>query len=251
MQMPRLINRKAIVTGGGAGIGRAIALAFAAEGAEVAVWDIDLQTAERTAHHLRKMHRAAIALAVDVAEPQHVANAFRETIQTFEFVDILVNNAGICPTTPITEITPQEWDRVMAVNLKGAFLCCQSVIGIMKACRRGWIVNISSAAGKSGGHTVGAHYSASKAGIICLTKSLAREMAPYGVHVNAIAPGPVDTDMVQRNTGGDLTHFKSVVPLGRLAKPEEIASAALFLCSSDSSYMTGATIDVNGGQLMD
>jgi NAD(P)-dependent dehydrogenase (short-subunit alcohol dehydrogenase family) len=249
--MPRLTNRKAIVTGGGAGIGRAVAVALAAEGADVAIWDIDAQTADRTAGNIRKLGRTAIASPVDVAEPQQVANAFRETNQAFGFVDILINNAGICPTTPIAEITPEEWDRVMAVNLKGAFLCCQNAIGIMKALGRGWIVNISSAAGKSGGHTVGAHYSASKAGIICLTKSLAREMAPYGVRINAVAPGPVDTDMVQRNTGGDLTHFRSVVPLGRLAKPEEIASAVLFLCSSDSSYMTGATIDVNGGQLMD
>jgi 3-oxoacyl-[acyl-carrier protein] reductase len=249
--MSRFSQRKAIVTGGAQGIGRAISLAFAAEGGDVALWDLDPDAAARTAADIRQSGRNALPLAVDVSDPRQVELAFAATCREFEHVDILVNNAGICPTTPTASIAPQEWDRVLAVNLKGTFLCCQAVLALMKSRRTGWIVNLASAAGKSGGHSVGAHYSASKAGVICLTKRLARELAPYGVHVNCVAPGPVDTAMVQHNTGGDLTHFKSVVPLGRLGRPEEIAAAAVFLCSPAASFITGETLNVNGGQLMD
>jgi 3-oxoacyl-[acyl-carrier protein] reductase len=163
-------------------------------------------------------------------------------------LDILVNNAGICPLTPFAEIPEDEWDRVMAINLKGAFLCCQASLPYLRRSgRRGRIINIASVAGQMGGVLVGAHYAASKAGLIALTKSLARLVAPDGVTVNCIAPATTESDLTAAWPEALRAQVRGQIPLGRLATPEEIAEAACFLAEGGAAFITGATLDVNGG----
>jgi 3-oxoacyl-[acyl-carrier protein] reductase len=166
-------------------------------------------------------------------------------------IDVLVNNAGICRTASIEEISGTDWDRILGVNLKGTFLCCRAVMGEMKRLKSGKIINIGSISGKVGGIAVGAHYSASKAGVMCFTKSLARELAPFRVNVNAIAPGVIETDMTREITAGDWGKYLAGIPMGRIGRPEDVARVAVFLASADADYLTGEIIDVNGGQLMD
>jgi 3-oxoacyl-[acyl-carrier protein] reductase len=166
-------------------------------------------------------------------------------------IDILINSAGICQVASIEETSAADWDRVLGVNLKGTFLCCRAVMGVMKRQRSGRIINLGSVAGKVGGISVGAHYSASKAAVMCFTKSLARELAPHGINVNAIAPGVIESDMTRGITGGDWTHYLSTIPLGRIGRADEVGRVAVFLAGGDSDYLTGEIIDVNGGQFMD
>jgi len=240
-----------IVTGGGIGIGRAIAKALAREGAKVALWDVNEQQATQTASEIEDLGRPAMAIRADVSVSRDVKSAMERVLDAWERVDILVNNAGICLVTPIEEITEAEWDRVIEVNLKGTFLCSQAAMPVMKRQKAGKIINLGSVAGKVGGFAVGSHYSASKAAIMCFTKSLARELAPFGVNVNAIAPGVIETDMTRYITKGDWGSYMSIIPLGRLGKVEDVAQLALYLASEDSNYMTGEIIDINGGQFMD
>ena len=247
----RCEGKVAVVTGGGSGIGRAIAIALAKEGAEVVVCDMNEKRATQTKTEIKALGHPAMALVVDVSVGADVKPAIKKVLDTRGRIDILVNNAGICHVTPIAEITETDWDRVMAVNLKGTFLCSQAVMGIMKHRKSGKIINLGSVAGKVGGIAVGAHYSASKAAIMCFTKSLARELAPFGVNVNAIAPGVIETDMTSNITGGDWSSYISTIPLGRIGTVEDVARVAVFLASDESSYLTGEIIDVNGGQLMD
>jgi 3-oxoacyl-[acyl-carrier protein] reductase len=169
----------------------------------------------------------------------------KQTLDSFGRIDILVNNAGVFSYTRIEDCAEEEWDRMMAVNLKGPFLCSQAVMPAMKAQRYGRIINLGSLAGQVGGLVASAPYSASKAGVMCLTKSLARALGPYGVTVNAIAPGVVATEMAKNHP--DMT---SQMPLGRVAQPEDIANVALFLASDESAYITGATLNANGGMFM-
>ncbi len=172
-------------------------------------------------------------------------------MRDFGQIDILFNNAGIMYPTPVEDISEEEWDEVLDVNLRGVFFCCQAVTPIMKKRRQGKILNIASLAGKVGGIVAGAHYSASKAGVICLTKTFARELAPFGVTVNGIAPGPVDTDMGRLFSPQAREDLIQKCPLGRFADTEDIAQAALFLVSDGAKHITGAILDVNGGMLMD
>jgi 3-oxoacyl-[acyl-carrier protein] reductase len=246
----RCEGKVGIVTGGAAGIGRAIALALAREGAQVAVWDTDLRGAESVAAQVGAAGVRGMALRVDVSRGQEVRSAVGTVLEGLGRIDILVNNAGICHTTPLEEIDEGEWDRVMAVNLKGVFLCAQAVSGVMKGQRSGVIVNMASVAGRVGGIAVGAHYAASKAGVICLTKSLAKALAPHGVRVNAIAPGPIESDMSRMITGGDWRGYLAGIPMGRIGVAEDVARVAVFLSSDDAGYINGQTIDVNGGQFM-
>ena len=240
-------GKVSIVTGGGAGIGEAIALAFACEGAHVAIWDLDGNRAERVSSAIQKMGHKSIAIQMSVANAQEVNASVQRVLREFERIDILINNAGICQVVPsVEEIKEEDWDRVLAVNLKGVFLCAKAVMGIMKKQKAGWIINMGSLAGKVGGIATGAHYAASKAAVMCFTKSLAKELGPYGVHVNALAPGVIETDMTQMITGGDWRAYLSAIPLGRIGAVEEVAKVALFLASDESSYLTGEIIDVNG-----
>jgi 3-oxoacyl-[acyl-carrier protein] reductase len=245
-------GKVSIVTGGGAGIGEAIALAFAREGAHVAIWDLDGNRAEKVSSTIQEMGHKSIAIQMSVANAREVNASVQRVLREYGRIDILINNAGICQVVPsLEEIKEEDWDRVLAVNLKGVFLCSKAVMGIMKKQKAGKIINMGSLAGKVGGIATGAHYAASKAAVMCLTKSLAKELGPYGVHVNAIAPGVIETDMTQMITGGDWRAYLSTIPLGRIGVVDEVAKVALFLASDEASYLTGEIIDVNGGQFMD
>lgn len=249
--MKELAGKIAVVTGGARGIGKAICNALAKEGASVIICDIDLSTAEKTVEELKNQNLQACAFKLDVSSGKDVKMVFGKIMEQFQKVDILVNNAGITSLTPFEKITEEEWDRVLAINLKSAFLCSQAVMQGMIARRWGKIVNIASLAGKVGGLIVGAHYAVSKAGIICLTKALARRLAPYGINVNAVAPGQIKTRMTDIWSDEDRERFRKEIPLGRFGEPEEVAEAVLFLVSERAKFITGEILDVNGGILMD
>jgi 3-oxoacyl-[acyl-carrier protein] reductase len=248
----RLMRNTAIVTGGARGIGSAICRAFAREGAKVLIVDIDLPLAEALASDIRAAHGPAVhALSCDITSPESVEEMFRNALDRFGRVDILVNNAGICPLTPFESISPGEWDKVLEINLKGAFLCCQKVIGPMQEQAYGRIINISSVSGKMGGVLVGAHYAASKAGLIALTFCLARAYASQGVTANVIAPATVETDMTRTWPKAHIDALVRAIPAGRLGQPSDVAEAAVFLASREAAFITGEVLDVNGGFLMD
>ena len=246
-----LQDKVSIVTGGGRGLGKAIVLGLALKGSDVAICDIDVKSAEAVAKEIASMGRKALPLKVDVSNSGDVKKMVDRALAEFGRIDILVNNAGICKVATIEETTEEDWDRVMAVNLKGVFLCSKAVMGIMKRQRSGRIVNMGSLAGKVGGIATGANYAASKAGVMCFTKSLAKELAPFGVTVNAIAPGVIETQMTQGITGGDWNNYLKVIPLGTVGVPEDVANAVLFFVSDEAHYITGEIMDVNGGMLMD
>jgi 3-oxoacyl-[acyl-carrier protein] reductase len=248
----RLSGNVAIVTGGGRGIGAAICQSYIREGASVVVTDIDYPAAQAVVNHLPVSQGvAARALVCDITDPGAVNGMVEQVLDWFGKVDILVNNAGICPLTPLEEISPQEWDSVLNVNLKGAFLCSQKVIPHMAGRGYGRIINISSVSGKMGGVFVGAHYAASKAGLIALTFCLARSYASKGITANAICPATVESEMTSSWPQEQLHALVRAIPLGRLGSPSDVASAAVFLASKEAGFITGEVLDVNGGFLMD
>jgi 3-oxoacyl-[acyl-carrier protein] reductase len=247
----RLKDRVAIVTGAGRGIGLGIALAFAREGARVAVCDVDVASLEKARAAIDALGGQAMALQMDVSRAEQIRHVVAEVVSRWGTVDILVNNAGIYEVLPFEEISEAQWDRLLAVNLKGAFLCCQAVVPYMKRQGSGRIINMASSAGKTGGTLAGAHYSVSKAGLICLAKQLARELGPCGITVNAIAPGRIDTPMIHVASDEENEAFRLRTPLGRLGTPEDVANAAAFLASDEASFITGEILDVNGGLLID
>ncbi|PWH15725.1 MAG: NAD(P)-dependent oxidoreductase [Ardenticatenia bacterium] len=245
MHSDELAGRVAVVTGAARGIGLAIAQALIEHGAAMALWDVDAPALEQAAHALGE---AAWPCVVDVTIADAVHTAVRQVVDRFGALHILVNNAGICPMTPFEQISEPEWERVLAVNLKGAFLCCQAAWPFLcDAGPRGRIINISSVAGQMGGVSVGVHYAASKAGLIGLTKALAHRLAPYGVTVNCVAPGTTATEMTAAWSREDLERAWARIPLGRLAQPDEIAAAVCYLASDRAAFITGATLDINGG----
>ncbi len=249
--MEELKTKVAVVTGGARGIGKAISQALAKEGAHVIVCDIDYGLAQNTVNDIKNQGFAASAAKMDVSCGEEVERTFKNILNKFARIDILINNAGVCPLTSLESITEEEWDKVMSVNLKGTFLCSQAVMQPMISQKCGKIVSIASVAGKTGGVSVGAHYSASKAGVICLTKSLAARMAPYRVNVNAVAPGVIKTKMSQAFPRSKKEQLMRSIPLGEFGSPEDVAKAVLFLVSERARYITGEIIDVNGGLLMD
>lgn len=247
----RLKNKVAIITGASQGIGLGIARAFAREGARLALWDFNAATLEKALAEVLESGAETIAYLLDVSSKTQVDDAARKVREKWGAIDILVNNAGIYEVLPVEEISEAQWDRMLAVNLKGAFLCCQAVIPHLKSQGGGQIINMASAAGKVGGSAAGAHYSVSKAGVICLSKQLARELGAYNITVNAVAPGRVDTPIIRIVSDEENEAFRLRTPLGRLGTPEDIANAIVFLASEEASFITGEILDVNGGLLID
>jgi NAD(P)-dependent dehydrogenase (short-subunit alcohol dehydrogenase family) len=253
-----LSGKVAVVTGGGRGIGEAISKTLAKAGAKVAVNDVLKGEAERVVRELNTAGAEALGIQADVLDEAQVKEFIRKVTEHYGQIDILVNNAGLLilhegKKALIWDMDVGEWDRVVAVNLRGTFLCSKFVLREMikghKSGRR--IINLSSGAAKLGGILSSCSYIASKAGIIGLTKVMAREGAPYGITVNTVAPGMVDAPMMRLSTPADKDQEVSkVIPLGRLGTPQNVADAVLFLASDAASYITGATIDVNGGWVM-
>lgn len=247
-----LKGKTAIITGSGRGIGRAIALAMAEQGANIVVNDVNMESAGEVVAEIEAMGRQAIAVKADVTSEEQIKEMIETCINRFGKLDILVNNAGIIQTVPVTEIDGKDWDRVMEVNLKGVFLCCKAALAPMKAQHGGKIINIASVAGKRGGGLLGnSCYSASKGGVIAFTKSLARESGPFGINVNAITPAFTDTEMTRSIAPDKKEFIIKMLPLGRVGQPSDIAGAVCFLASSMSDYMTGEIMDVDGGLMCD
>lgn len=246
-----LVDKVALVTGAGRGIGKAIAIALAREGAKVIVNDVDIQIAETVVGEIKSLGRESLAIQADVSDSKEVNQMIDLTIKKFGRFDILINNAAIIKRGSIEELKEDDWDRVIDVNLKGTFNCMKAVVGIMKKQKYGKIVNISSIAGKIGDLTSALCYGASKAGMICLAKSLARELAPYNINVNVVAPHAIKTDMSKEWSEEKRKNIIANIPLGRMGEPEDIAEAVVFLVSDKAKFITGEVLDVNGGCLMD
>ena len=247
----RLKNKVAIVTGSARGIGKAIAQRFLREGAAVAINDIDLEKAEEIVHEAKSKGKKALSVKADVSNEKEVEEMVNRVYSNFARIDILVNNAGIIKRGSTEDHSYEDWDRVMAVNLRGTYNCSKAVIPIMKKQRCGKIVNISSIAGKVGDIASAPSYGSSKGAINALTKSMARELAEYGICVNAVAPHAIETEMSAEWSQEKRRQLMSQIPLKRLGRPEEVAAAVLFLASDEASFITGEILDVNGGYLMD
>lgn len=243
----QLTGKAAIVTGATRGIGRAIALAFAREGADVLVNGRDATAGQAVCAEIAALGRRAVWHAADLGSVELARGVVTAALAAFGRLDVLVNNAGLFQRMPALELEEGDWDRLLDVNLKGAFFCAQAAARAMLA-HGGAIVNIASDAAWSGGLNPCAHYAASKAGLLSITRSLAKELAPYHIRVNAIAPGMIATEMggTAGATLGDLR-----IPLGRYGTPEEVAAAAVFLASDAASYVTGATLNLSGGLFLD
>jgi 3-oxoacyl-[acyl-carrier protein] reductase len=247
----KLKDRVAIVTGAARGIGKAIALTFVREGAKVAIVDVDKESLNILKSEIIKKGGEVIPLFCDITHSADVSEMASQVQKAFGRIDILVNNAGIIRRGTIETVTEEDWDRVIEVNLKGTFNCCKAVAGIMKQQAYGKIVNISSIAGKMGDITSAPGYGPSKAGVDALTKTLARQLAPYSINVNAVSPHAIETEMSAQWSEKRRREIISSIPLGRLGKPEDVAEAVLFLASDEASFITGEILDVNGGALMD
>lgn len=241
--------RVAIVTGAARGIGLEISRRLAEAGTAVALVDIRFDEARAAADALAARGFPTIGLAGDVSQAQVIRSMVHTIMTRWGRIDVLVNNAGICPLTPLDAIDEAEWDRVLAVNLKGPFLCAQAVAPIMQRQQAGKIINIASSAGQMGGLAVGLHYAASKAGILGLTKSLARLLAPH-IQVNAVSPGTTESEMTAGWDAAALAGIVRTIPLQRLGQPADVAAAVLFLASDAASFITGQTLSVNGGLWM-
>jgi 3-oxoacyl-[acyl-carrier protein] reductase len=247
----KLKNRVAIVTGAARGIGKAIALTFLREGAKVAIIDLDKERLEILKKEINKENKEAMTIFCDITKSSEVNGMVDQVYKTLGRIDILVNNAGIIRRGTIDTVTEEDWDRVIEVNLKGTFNCCKAVVETMKQQGYGKIINVSSIAGKMGDITSAPGYGPSKAGIDALTKTLARQLAPFGINVNAVSPHAIETEMSAQWSEERRKEIIASIPLGRLGKPEDVAEAVLFLVSDEASFITGEILDVNGGALMD
>ncbi len=240
-------KRTVIVTGGGSGIGKSCCMQFARKGANVVVADINEDKVFEVEREIKKEGFIARGVKTDVRSVESIYSMVEFAKSEFLGVDILVNNAGILHTTTIEDLSEAEWDCVMEINLKSVFFATQAVLPYMKENKYGKILNLSSLAGRNGGIVNGLAYTASKAGIIGLTRGFAQRLAEYQINVNALAPGSTDTGILKDVTQEKMAALMQKIPLGRLGVPEEIASVAVFLCSDQASFITGAVLDINGG----
>lgn len=246
-----LQDKVSLVTGGSRGIGRATALALARAGADVAVnYRSEVDAAQQVTRSIQELGRRAVALEGDVSSEAQVKRLVEETVQSLGGIDVLVANAGVWKRAPVTEMSAAQWEETLDINLKGAFFAAKHAARFMIENKSGRIIFISSTAGQRG-EAFHSHYAASKGGIISFTKSLAPELAPHGILVNCVAPGWVETDMASGAlSGASRDGIHAAIPLGRVGKPEEIASAVLFLASELSSFITGEILNVNGGAVL-
>jgi 3-oxoacyl-[acyl-carrier protein] reductase len=247
--MRKLEGRVALVTGGARGIGRAIATAFSEEGAAVAVADLDQQEASATAARIVAAGGQAVAIGGDLTDPARAEQIVAETVSALGGLHVLVNNAGIGTSCPVLEMSVETWQRMLDHNLSSVFYCTRAALPHLVERRYGRIINIASQLALKGGVEL-AHYCAAKAGVLGLTKALARELAPYGITVNAIAPGPVETDMLAALSDQWRAAKLAELPMGRFGRPDEIAPTAVLLASEDGAYYTGSTLNVSGGDVM-
>jgi 2-hydroxycyclohexanecarboxyl-CoA dehydrogenase len=251
-QITRLKDKVAIVTGSAQGIGHAIAMRLASEGAKVAVADIDLEGASRTADEIRKTGGLAIAVKLDVSRLQDAISGADQVERELGPIDILVNNAGWDVVEPFVDSTPETWDKVIAINFRGALNCCKAIVPRMQSRKHGKIISISSDAARVGS-TGEAVYAGCKAAIIGFSKTLAREVARYGINVNVVCPGPTETALLKTAMAGRqgvLDAMAKSIPFRRLGQPDDIAGAVAFFASADSDYATGQVISISGGLTM-
>jgi len=261
----RLKDKVALVTGSPGGIGRANGIALTREGCDLVINDINVEPMESVVAEIKKVGRRSISIVADVCQQQQVWHMIDQCVKTFGRIDILVNNAGGggsmgAPTKPppklIGDVTEDHWDSVIGTNLKGTFFCTQAAVKYMREQKSGKIVNISSVAGRTGDVLTSPHYSAAKAGVLGLTRHVAKEVGRYGININSICPahiisGPESEKFWQRiRETGKADVILDQTALGRLGGTEEVASVVVFLCSDEASYITGATIDVNGGYVV-
>lgn len=245
----KLKDKNVFITGSGQGIGKQIAIAMAKEGANVAVSDINIENAGAAAQEIRSLGRKSIAIKLDVSKQNEVIAAFETFKNEFGVIDILVNNAGITKDTLVLRMKDDDWDAVINVNLKGTFLCSREAIKLMVKQQHGNIISISSVVAFTG-NPGQANYSASKAGIVGLTKTIAKEYASRGIKANAVAPGFIQTTMTEAIPEKIREEMKKNIPLGYFGAPEDVANAVIFLASSDADYITGQVLHINGGMYM-
>jgi 3-oxoacyl-[acyl-carrier protein] reductase len=245
-------QKTAIVTGGAQGIGQQVAIKLARQGITVVIADIAEGPARQTVQMIKNTADSEVlAVQTDVKNKADVTRLIERVAEKFGRIDILFNSAGVCSETALEDISQDEWDTVLNINLRGTFFTSQAVMPVMKQQQGGRILNMASLAGKVGGIAVGAHYSASKAGIICLTKSFAKALAPHGISVNALAPGPVETAMIKDWPSEVKQTMAQQCPMGRLAEVPDVVTAAMFLLSEGAGYITGQTLNINGGLFME
>ncbi len=244
-----LTGKIALVTGAAQGIGKDIALALATDGADVAICDVNLEAAQKTAADIEAKGRKSLAVKANVAASADVTSMLEQVVEKFCRIDILVNNAGITRDGLILRMKDEDWDLVLSINLKGAFLCAKSALKYMTKQRGGTIINIASIVGAMG-NAGQANYVASKAGLIGLTKTIAREYATRGITANAVAPGFIETAMTQALPENVRQELAKQIPMGKLGTPEDVANAVRFLASPWASYITGQVVHVNGGMYM-
>jgi 3-oxoacyl-[acyl-carrier protein] reductase len=245
----RLEGKNALITGAAQGIGKSVALGMASEGANVAISDVNLDLAEKTAKEVQALGVKSVAIQLDVSDQDSVSRAIRTFADEFSSLDVLVNNAGITKDTVLLRMKEADWDAVININLKGSFLCMKEAVKVMAKQRYGKIISISSVVAFMG-NPGQANYSSSKAGLIGLTKTVAREYAARGIRVNAVAPGFIQTAMTDALSDSVKDEMKKAIPLNEFGSPEDVSSAVTFLASEEADYITGQVIHVNGGMYM-